>query len=131
MRLPQELVEDVVDCLSDDRKMLESCSLVATTWLANLNITSSTELPEQRKGHKIIFCNPSWHRAIGGEVFGYLPIHNPDLYDNDPPSRISRTAPLIHGFLNLLFFDSTGPANLVYLNLQLQFLARSSAEQLG
>jgi len=33
MQLPQELVEDVVDCLSNDRPVLESCSLVATTWL--------------------------------------------------------------------------------------------------
>ncbi|KAF9645419.1 hypothetical protein BDM02DRAFT_3120256 [Thelephora ganbajun] len=33
MRLPQELVEDIIDCLSYDRKMLETCSLVAATWL--------------------------------------------------------------------------------------------------
>jgi len=33
MQLPQELVEDVVDCLSDDRPALEACSLVAKTWL--------------------------------------------------------------------------------------------------
>ena len=33
MQLPQELVEDVVDCLSNDRPMLETCSLVAKTWL--------------------------------------------------------------------------------------------------
>ena len=33
MRLPQELVERVIDCLSDDRPALETCSLVATTWL--------------------------------------------------------------------------------------------------
>ncbi|KAF9647765.1 hypothetical protein BDM02DRAFT_2506101 [Thelephora ganbajun] len=34
MRLPQELIEDIIDCLSDDRQMLETCSLVAATWLA-------------------------------------------------------------------------------------------------
>ena len=33
MQLPQELVEDIVDRLSGDRPMLETCSLVATTWL--------------------------------------------------------------------------------------------------
>ena len=33
MQLPQELVEDIVDRLSDDRPTLEICSLVATTWL--------------------------------------------------------------------------------------------------
>lgn len=32
-QLPQELVENIVDCLSDDRPVLETCSLVATTWL--------------------------------------------------------------------------------------------------
>jgi len=32
MRLPQELIEDIIDCLSDDHQMLETCSLVATTW---------------------------------------------------------------------------------------------------
>ena len=34
MRLPQELVEDVIDRFSDDRRMLVTCSLVAKAWLA-------------------------------------------------------------------------------------------------
>ena len=34
IRLPRELVEDITNCLFDDRQMLETCSLVvATTWL--------------------------------------------------------------------------------------------------
>lgn len=33
MRIPQELVENIIDCLSDDRPTLETCSLVASTWL--------------------------------------------------------------------------------------------------
>ena len=34
MRLPQELVEGVIDCLADNHPALETCSLVATTWLS-------------------------------------------------------------------------------------------------
>ena len=33
MRLPQELVEDIINCFSDDRQMLTTCSLVAKAWL--------------------------------------------------------------------------------------------------
>jgi len=34
IRLPQELVEHIIDCLSDDCKMLQTCALVAPTWSA-------------------------------------------------------------------------------------------------
>src|SRR5882757_5336096 len=34
MQLPQELADAIIDYFSDDRKMLQVCSLVATDWLA-------------------------------------------------------------------------------------------------
>ncbi|KAF9789360.1 hypothetical protein BJ322DRAFT_531350 [Thelephora terrestris] len=34
MRLPQEIIEDIIDCFADDRPMLVTCSLVAKAWSA-------------------------------------------------------------------------------------------------
>ena len=48
MRLPQEPVEHIIDCLSDDPQTLETYSLVTARrrgWLVDLDITSSTASP--------------------------------------------------------------------------------------
>ena len=213
MRLPQELVEDIIDCLSDDRKMLESCSLVATTWLARSrhylfhSITLNDERArkwcstihpdtdrvshlvrtltlKQTQGHRwlgtmfldtisdhfssfrhIENLSITWldlsdfepgslvrHFAHHGsslrslhlsylsadysalmtflQLFPYLEdllIHTPDLCDDNPPPCISRTAPLIHGFLNLLSFDSTSSLFVSHLaGLDLRFSSISA-----
>ena len=56
-----------------------------------------------------------------------LLIHTPDLCDDDPPLQRSRTAPLVHGFLNLLSFDSTSSPFISHLaGLDLQFLSISA-----
>jgi len=50
MRLPQELVEHIIDRLSDDPQTLETYSLVATTWLARSrhNLFNSISLNDEK-----------------------------------------------------------------------------------
>jgi len=193
MRLPQELVEHIIDCLSDDLRTLETCTLVTTTWLARSrrHLFNSISLDDERVRK---WCSairpgtegisqlvrtlalqqaPQGYRWLGTvfldtipdhfssfrrveklvvtwldlgdfepgslgrhfvhygtslrslrlsylsadysslmtflQLFPYLEdllIHTPDLCNDSPPERISRTVPLVHGFLNLLSFDS-------------------------
>ena len=208
MRLPQELVEHIIDCLSGDHKTLKTCSLVATTWLArsrhhlfnsiSLNNEKATKwcsairpgtegisrlvrtlALRQAPGHRwlgtafldtipdhfssfrhVENLSVSWlvlgdfnpeslgrHFVHYGpslrslrlsylsadysslmvflQLFPYLEdllIHTPDLCDDSPPERISRTAPSVHGFLNLLSFDSASSQFVSHLaGLDLQF----------
>ena len=59
------------------------------------------------------------------QLFPYLEdllIHTPDLCDDNPPSRISTTAAPIHGYLNLLSFDSASSPFISHLaGLDLRF----------
>ena len=209
MQLPQELVEHIIDCLSDDRQTLKTCSLVATTWLArsrhhlfnsiSLNGEKARKLrSEIRPGIEAIshlvrtlalHQAPRGHRWLGTvfldtipdhfssfrhveklsvswldlddfepeslgrhfihygtslrslhlsylsadysslltflQLFPYLEdllIHTPDLCNDSPPERISRTAPTVHGFLNLLSFDSASSQFVSHLaGLDLRF----------
>ena len=63
MRLPQELVDHIIDCLSDDPQMLATWSLVAKTWLARsrLHLFNEVTLSSQRVGkwHSIIRPGPN------------------------------------------------------------------------
>jgi len=195
MRLPQELVEHIIDCLSDDPQTLGTYSLVATTWLTSRSrhhLFNSISLndekarrwcPEIRPGTEgtshivrtpALQQAPQEHRWLGTvfldtipdhsssfrhvekfsvswldlgdfkprllarhfihygpslrslrlsflsadhsaslitflQLFLYLEdllIHTPSSCDDNPPSRVSRTALHIHEFLNLLSFDS-------------------------
>ena len=208
MQLPQELIEGIIDYLSDDCQTLETCSLVATTWLArsrrhlfsriSLNPTTvkkwcsairagpdgiprlvRTLTLHQAQGHRWLgtefldtisdhfssfqyienltitwlnlgdFDPGSFTRHFGHygssvrslhlsylsgdysafmaflQLFPYLEdllIHTPELYDDNPTPRISRTAPPIHGFLNLLSFDfSSSPFVSHLAGLDLRF----------
>ena len=58
MRLPQELVETVIDCFASDRQMLAVCSLVAKAWLARSrhHLFNEVALNKERAG--------KWHFAI-------------------------------------------------------------------
>ena len=56
-----------------------------------------------------------------------LLIHTPDLCDDNPPPRISRTAPLHHGTLTLLSFDSISSPFVSHIaGLDLQFSSISA-----
>jgi len=213
MRLPQELVEDIIDCLSNDRRMLETCSLVATTWLARsrhhlFNIISlngrtvgkwCSAIPpgtdsvshfvrtltlQQAEGHpwlgtkfldtisdhfssfrhvenlsiawmdlsdfepgsltrhfvhygsslrslRLSYISADYSALMTFlQLFPYLEdllIHTPDLCDDNPPPRMSRTTPPIHGFLSLLTFDSAASQFVSHLaGLDLRFSSISA-----
>ena len=54
-------------------------------------------------------------------------IHAPDLCDDNPPLRISTSAPIIHGFLDLLSFDSASSPFISHLaGLDLRFSSISA-----
>ena len=213
MQLPQELVEDIVDCLSHDRPTLEACSLVAKTWLprsrhhlfgsVSLNSESAkkwcsairpgpngpshlvrTLSLQQSQGRywlgaeslddisdhfssfrRVEDLSVAWldlgdfepgslarHFAHYGSSLRSLRlsyicadfsalitllrlfpnlkdllIHTPDLCDDGPPLRISKTTPPYHGFLNLLSFDSASSPFVLHLPaLGLQFSSISA-----
>jgi hypothetical protein len=213
MRIPQELIENVIDCLSNDRSMLEACSLVARTWLArsqhhlfnDVSLNSgrvkkwcSTIRPGpdgvSRLVHNLALQQAPGHRWLGTKFLDGIPdhfssfrhvgnlsitwldlsdfkpgsfarhfvhygpslrslqlsylsadysslmsflqlfpnledllIHTPELCDDDPPLRISRTAPVSHGSLNLLSFDATSSPFISHLTgLDLQFSSISA-----
>lgn len=208
MQLPQELIEGIIDCLSDDCQMLETCSLVAARWLARSrhHLFSRISLNDrtvkrwcstfhagpdgdshlvrtltlhQARGHRWLgtefldtisdhfssfrcvenltitwldlgdFDPGSFNRHFGHcgtsvrslhlsylsadystfmgflQLFPYLEdllVHTPELNDDDPTPQISRTAPPIHGFLNLLSFDSSSSPFVSHLaGLDLRF----------
>ena len=208
MRLPQELVEVVIDYLSDDHRALEACSLVATTWLdrSRYHLFTNISLNDKKARRWCSAIHPGpggvsrlvrtltlqqarGHRWLGTKFLDTVPdhflsfrrikklsitwldlgdfepgslarhfvhygsslrslslsylsadysvlmtflqlfpnleellIHTPDLCDDDPPPRVSRTAPPIHGSLNLLSFDSISSPFFSHLaGLDIQF----------
>jgi len=213
MRLPQELIDGIIDRLSDDRQMLKTCSLVATTWLprSRLHLFNKISLNNERAGRWCSAIRPgpdgvarlvrtftlqqapthlwlgtkyldaisdhfssfrhvenlsvTWldlsdfkpgslarHFAHFGSslrslhlsyvsanystlitflqlfpCLGELFIHSPDLCDDNPPPRVSRTAPLFRGFLNIEFFNSTSSSFVSHLAcLDLRFSSISA-----
>ena len=191
MRLPQELVEDVIDRFSNDHRMLVTCSLVGKTWLArsrhhlfnrvalnkdgatkwsssirpgldgvsylvrtltlqqtqgcrwlgtesldamtdhfssfqhveNLSVTwldlsdfepGSLAFHFAHYGSSLRSLRLSYLSADYSTLISFLElfpnledllIHTPDLCDDDPPLRISRTSPVLRRSLKLLSFD--------------------------
>jgi len=214
MRLPQELVEAIIDCLSDDRKTLETCSLVGTTLLGRSrhHLFNRISLNEARARQWCSTISPDpdgvsclvrtltlqqahGHRWLGTKFFDTIPgrhfssfrhienlsitwldlsdfepgslarhfvhyrsslrslrlsylsadysilmtflqllpnlkellIHTPDLRDDGPPPRVSRTASPMHGSLNLLSFDSISSPFFSHLaGLDLRFSSISA-----
>lgn len=212
MRLPQELIEAIIDCFSDDYQMLKTCSLVAKSWLARSRLYLFNEIAlnkkKARKWYSLFRPDPNGvsrfvrtlrlqqgqaFRWLGTESLDAIPdpfssfqhvetlivtwldlwdfeplplpgslarhfvhfesslrslslpyitarystlatflqlfpkledllIHTPDLLDDNPPLRISRAAPIIHGYLNLNSFTSATSTFLSHLaGLDLRF----------
>ena len=213
MQLPQELIEDVINFLSDDHPTLKTCSLVATTWLSrsryhlfnrvtlnskraerwcstirpgpdgasylvrtltlrqarehrwletkfldrisphfssfqyveNLSIAwldlgdfqpGSLALHFVQYGSSLRSLRLSYLSADYSALMAFLQlfpnlkdlmIHTPDLCDDDPPLRMSRTPPPFHGALTLLSFESTSSPFVSHLaGLDLRFSSISA-----